>query len=319
MWLQIQSSERKTYEEIYELYERQQKRNQDFIPMDLEKEAQKSEEEAAEYEKEKEELRGGLLGILSYYCQYYFTTASSRLILLLKTEEIDYVDILVEVSLLVGQTDYAFLNKISEHATEPLSVILQLEPKKLESTVTPIFESLELSANVNFTASTVAFEHNEEMVNAEVDGSDPKMTDDTTAVKSGHAFVHGISVALDDFAELVEVGLRRVPSVLDDVMVALSAYEKGDGLDSFSAAGEEAIVTPPLAGASSASFVHPASFVVSILVQAKLRDELAKGWSALSPSSVTMWPRNFSSFTPNEDMVPFASLIGIILVILGVV
>ncbi|GJT30913.1 putative reverse transcriptase domain-containing protein [Tanacetum coccineum] len=30
-----------------------------------------------------------LLGILSYYCQYYFTTAGSRLILLLKTEEID--------------------------------------------------------------------------------------------------------------------------------------------------------------------------------------------------------------------------------------
>ncbi|GJY07073.1 hypothetical protein Tco_0374127 [Tanacetum coccineum] len=77
---------RKTYEEIHELYERQQKRNQDFIPTNSEKEAQKSgkrlkrvagsyetqkapkkpkvmkfvkkvteEEEAAEYEKEKEE------------------------------------------------------------------------------------------------------------------------------------------------------------------------------------------------------------------------------------------------------------------------
>ncbi|GJR99203.1 reverse transcriptase domain-containing protein [Tanacetum coccineum] len=30
-----------------------------------------------------------MLGILSYYCQYYFTTAGSRLILLLKTKEID--------------------------------------------------------------------------------------------------------------------------------------------------------------------------------------------------------------------------------------
>ncbi|GJS39818.1 retrovirus-related pol polyprotein from transposon TNT 1-94 [Tanacetum coccineum] len=30
---------------------------------------------------------GGLLGILSYYCQYYFTTAGSRLILMLKFEE----------------------------------------------------------------------------------------------------------------------------------------------------------------------------------------------------------------------------------------
>ncbi|GJZ98034.1 hypothetical protein Tco_0670487 [Tanacetum coccineum] len=47
----------KTYEEIHELYERQQKRNQDFIPMDLEKEVQESEEEGAEYEKDKEELR----------------------------------------------------------------------------------------------------------------------------------------------------------------------------------------------------------------------------------------------------------------------
>ncbi|GKA32357.1 hypothetical protein Tco_0718724, partial [Tanacetum coccineum] len=75
----------KTYEEIHELYERQQKRNQDFIPMDLEvqesgkrlkrvarsyatqKSPKKSkvmksvknvaEEEAAEYEKEKGELR----------------------------------------------------------------------------------------------------------------------------------------------------------------------------------------------------------------------------------------------------------------------
>ncbi|GKC47564.1 hypothetical protein Tco_1065286, partial [Tanacetum coccineum] len=77
----------KSYEEIQGLYERQQKRIQDFTPMDSEKEAQKSgkrlkrvagsyatqkspnkpkvmksakdviEEEAAKYQKEKEELR----------------------------------------------------------------------------------------------------------------------------------------------------------------------------------------------------------------------------------------------------------------------
>ncbi|GJY85491.1 hypothetical protein Tco_0499517 [Tanacetum coccineum] len=34
-------------------------------------------------------------------------------------------------------------------------------------------------------------EHNEDMVNAEDDESDPKMTDDTAAVKSGHAFMQG--------------------------------------------------------------------------------------------------------------------------------
>ncbi|GKF52331.1 hypothetical protein Tco_0148798, partial [Tanacetum coccineum] len=136
-------------------------------------------------------------------------------------------DRLVEASPLVAQTDYAFLNKISEHVTEPLSVILQLELEKLarpvnvpilrgtrvsppiakESTVTPVSESLELSANVNFTAS-VASEHNKAM---------------------------GISVALDDVTELVEVGSGRVPSGPDDVMVTLSAHEKGDGLDSSSA------------------------------------------------------------------------------------
>ncbi|GJZ79146.1 hypothetical protein Tco_0643983 [Tanacetum coccineum] len=97
-----------------------------------------------------------------------------------------------------------------------------------------------LSTNVNFTASTIASEHNEKMVNAEVDGSDPKMTDDTAAVKYGHAFVQDISIALDDVAELVEVGSGRVPSGLDYVVVAFSAHEKGDGLDSSSAAGEEA-------------------------------------------------------------------------------
>ncbi|GKF87802.1 hypothetical protein Tco_0258679 [Tanacetum coccineum] len=35
------------------------------------------------------ELIKFIKSILSYYCQYYFTTAGSRLILLLMTEEID--------------------------------------------------------------------------------------------------------------------------------------------------------------------------------------------------------------------------------------
>ncbi|GJR99945.1 hypothetical protein Tco_0316454 [Tanacetum coccineum] len=163
-------------------------------------------------------------------------------------------DRLVKASPLVAQTDYAFLNKISEYATEPLSIILQLEPEKLVrlanvpiprgTRVNKISKSLELSANVNFTAFAVASEHNKEMVNAEVDGSDPKMTGDTAAVKSGHAFVQGISIALDHVTELVEVGPGRVSSSPDDVVVALFAYEKGDGLDSSFAAGEEAVVNP---------------------------------------------------------------------------
>nr|GEU69569.1 hypothetical protein [Tanacetum cinerariifolium] len=83
-----------------------------------------------------------------------------------------------------------------------------------------------------------------EMVNAEFDGSDPKMTDDTAAVMYGHAFVHGISVALDDVTELVEVGSRRVLSDPDDVVVALSAHEKGEGLDSSSTAIIKAAINP---------------------------------------------------------------------------
>ncbi|GKD05662.1 hypothetical protein Tco_1180636 [Tanacetum coccineum] len=130
-------------------------------------------------------------------------------------------DRLAEASPIIVQTDYVFLNKISEHATEPLSVILQLEPEKLvrpanvpiprgtrishliakELTVTPVSKSLKLSANVNFTAFTVASKHNEEM---------------------------GISVALDDVAELVEVGSGRVPSGPNDVVVSLATHEKGD-------------------------------------------------------------------------------------------
>ncbi|GKF53338.1 hypothetical protein Tco_0160248, partial [Tanacetum coccineum] len=64
-------------------------------------------------------------------------------------------------------------------------------PIAKESIVTPASKSLKLPANVDLTVFIVASEHNEEMVNAEVDGLDPKMTDDTVTAKSGHAFVHG--------------------------------------------------------------------------------------------------------------------------------
>ncbi|GKD82738.1 hypothetical protein Tco_1349577, partial [Tanacetum coccineum] len=104
---------------------------------------------------------------------------------------------LVEASPHVAHTNYAFLNKISKHATEPLSVILQLEPEKLarpadvptsrdahvsppiakESTVTPASKSLELSTNVVPAPSTVTLEQNMEWVNAMVDGSNVEMTD----------------------------------------------------------------------------------------------------------------------------------------------
>nr|GEX62601.1 hypothetical protein [Tanacetum cinerariifolium] len=113
-------------------------------------------------------------------------------------------DRLAETSLLVARTDYAFLNKISEHATEPLS----------ESNVTPASKSLELYANVDLMASAVASEHNEEM---------------------------GISIVLEDAVELAEVGSGRASSGPNDVVVALFVGEKGDGLVP-SSAGEGRVV-----------------------------------------------------------------------------
>nr|GEY59905.1 synaptobrevin, longin-like domain protein [Tanacetum cinerariifolium] len=122
-----------------------------------------------------------------------------------------------------------------KHATEPILVILQLEPEKLahpdnvphsrdacfspptteDSTVTPPFKSLELSAKVDLTTSAVAFEHNEEM---------------------------GVSVSLKDAVELVEVGLGHVSCGPNDIVVSLSVGKKGDGLVPSSAVGEGRVV-----------------------------------------------------------------------------
>ncbi|GJZ33521.1 hypothetical protein Tco_0578957 [Tanacetum coccineum] len=126
---------------------------------------------------------------------------------------------------------------ISEHASEPLSVILQLEPENLtrpakrhprkvacvsppitkESTVTPTFKSLELSTNSGLALSVVASEHNEEM---------------------------GISVSLEDAVELVVIGLGCASSCPNDVVVTLSAGDKGDGLVPSAVAGDDAAANP---------------------------------------------------------------------------
>nr|GEV14596.1 hypothetical protein [Tanacetum cinerariifolium] len=69
-----------------------------------------------------------------------------------------------------------------------------------ESTVTPVFESLELSANVVPTSSAVALEQNEEGV-----------------------YVHSTSHVLDDVAEVTVVGSERVSFGLTDAVVSNSA------------------------------------------------------------------------------------------------
>ncbi|GKF21465.1 hypothetical protein Tco_0070103 [Tanacetum coccineum] len=119
-------------------------------------------------------------------------------------------------------TDYAFLNKISEHAAEPLSIILQLEPEKLarpanvptsrdtlvspplvkESTVTHLSESLELPSDV------------------------------------------GAFYVVYDVTELTMTRSERVSSGPSDVVVALSAREKGDSFVPSSVVDEELVATP---------------------------------------------------------------------------
>ncbi|GJS88540.1 hypothetical protein Tco_0771176 [Tanacetum coccineum] len=137
---------------------------------------------------------------------------------------------------LVAQTYYAFLNKISEYAAEPLSVILQLKPEKLvrltnvliprdtrvsppiakESTVTPVSKSLELSTNVDHVSFDVASEQNEEQ---------------------------GVSHVLDDVVEATAVESERISFVPTDVVVALSVGGKGDG--SVPSSIVEEVVVPP--------------------------------------------------------------------------
>ncbi|GJY48277.1 hypothetical protein Tco_0438233 [Tanacetum coccineum] len=153
---------------------------------------------------------------------------------------------------------------IFEFSAEPLSVILQLEPEKLVhpaniptsrdarvsppiakvSTVTPAFESLELSGNIVPAPSAVAFEKNEEWLNAMVDGPDVEMTDGATHSKSGGVFVQGTSHVLDDVTKVSVEGSGRVSSGLTDVVIALFAGEKGDDSFPYSIANKEAIANP---------------------------------------------------------------------------
>ncbi|GKB97399.1 integrase, catalytic region, zinc finger, CCHC-type containing protein [Tanacetum coccineum] len=79
-------------------------------------------------------------------------------------------------------------------------------PITKESIVTSDSESLELSANVVPAPFAVAYEQNEEWVNAMVDGSDVEMTDGVAHSKSEGVFVQGTYHVLDDVAEVTVVG-----------------------------------------------------------------------------------------------------------------
>nr|GEU66635.1 hypothetical protein [Tanacetum cinerariifolium] len=90
-------------------------------------------------------------------------------------------------------------------------------PITKESIVTPASKSLELSTYADLTHSVVASKHDDEMVNAKVDGM---------------------------LWELVVLGSGCASSCPNDVVVALSAGEKGDGLVPSFDAGEDVAANP---------------------------------------------------------------------------
>ncbi|GKE34917.1 hypothetical protein Tco_1454239 [Tanacetum coccineum] len=123
---------------------------------------------------------------------------------------------LAEASPLVAQTDYP--GQISDHATDPLSAILQLEPKKL--------------------ARPGGVSASKDTYHEIVDGAGND--------KLENVFVHGISHTVGDDVGLSLDGSERVSFGPNDVVVALSIGEKDNGsLHSSSvAAGEQAVAAP---------------------------------------------------------------------------
>nr|GEV14118.1 hypothetical protein [Tanacetum cinerariifolium] len=104
---------------------------------------------------------------------------------------------LIEDIPLVASTDYPFLNKLFDHATHPLSTILQLEPEKLarskivhapkvvvispfshkESTVVPVPSSMELLFKDVPPSSAVVTKQNEDWLSVMFDTMDEEMLD----------------------------------------------------------------------------------------------------------------------------------------------
>ncbi|GJX73612.1 hypothetical protein Tco_0312207 [Tanacetum coccineum] len=144
-----------------------------------------------------------------------------------------------EASSLVAQTNYDFLNKISEHAAEPLSIILQLKPEKLA-------RSDNISASRNPRVSPPFAKEstpNKEWVNAMVDGPDYDVTGDADKDKPTEILVQRVSHAVDADDDLVMERSRRVSSYPSDIVVALFVGEKTD--DPPSSFGVEEVAASP--------------------------------------------------------------------------
>nr|GEU99892.1 hypothetical protein [Tanacetum cinerariifolium] len=107
--------------------------------------------------------------------------------------------------------------------------IFVLTSKEHESTVTLVSTSLELISNTVPTSSFAALGSNEEWVNAMVDGPGNEMVDGAANAKPENVFVQGASHVVDDATELTVTGSECVSFGPGNVVVALSAGEKGDG------------------------------------------------------------------------------------------
>ncbi|GJT53369.1 hypothetical protein Tco_0988423 [Tanacetum coccineum] len=127
----------------------------------------------------------------------------------------------VQAELLSLAANAGFERGLSMHQTK--------EEFAAESTVTLASTSLELLSNTVPTSSTATLEPKKEWVNAMVDGSDHEMRDGAANAKPRSMFVQGASYVADDATGLTVVGSERVSSGPNDVVVALSTREKGDG------------------------------------------------------------------------------------------
>ncbi|GJV86624.1 hypothetical protein Tco_1530562 [Tanacetum coccineum] len=116
---------------------------------------------------------------------------------------------LAEASLLVAQTDYPFLKKISDH----------------ELSVTPVSSSLKLPSNDALFSSVAALGQNEEWVNAMVDMSEDGMVDHAVN-ESTEIFVQGVAHPVNENVAQTESSLAHVLKLAfsspNDVVVALS-------------------------------------------------------------------------------------------------
>nr|GEU59194.1 hypothetical protein [Tanacetum cinerariifolium] len=102
-------------------------------------------------------------------------------------------------------------------------------PIAKELTVKVASTSLELLFNIVPTFFAVTLELNDEWVNAMVDGPNNEMVDVAANAKPGDVFVQGVSHVVDDVTELTVTWSKCASFGPSDVVVVLSAGEKGDG------------------------------------------------------------------------------------------